>query len=346
MSIRELSKYVFGLVLAAILMFWVFRGTDPGTLWGEIRQASIPGLILGGLLNFGHNIFRVFRWQILLAPLKRGIGFRGMFAAVIVGYMTTWVVPGRLGELVRPMLVSAREGIALGPAVGSVVADRVLDLVSVALVFALGLWVTPLPGEAVGHATLMKTAAVLLTIAGVGLLVSMVVMSVYGDRLGPWFSRRGRVLRWLGRALVSLAHGAGALRSLRATLAALVLGLAAWLTIVLGTWICIRSAGADVSFGAVMVILPMLVLGVAVPTPGGAGSYHGAMKAGLVLFGVPAVSAVSAGLLTHVVITIPIIVVGVAMLWTENISWSDLVSGARQFRHLGSEPDTRLEGVS
>ena len=178
------------------------------------------------------------------------------------------------------------------------------------------------------------------------MLVVMVAVSVYGDRLAPWFNRRGRAIRWIGRATLSLAQGAEALRSVRSILAVLVLGLAAWLTIVLGTWICIRSAGVDVSIGAVMVILPMLVVGVAVPTPGGAGSYHGAMKAGLVLFGVPAVSAVSAGLLTHVVITIPIIVVGVLMLWTENMSWSDLVSGARQFRHLGSEPETRLEGIS
>jgi uncharacterized protein (TIRG00374 family) len=346
MSIREISKYVFGLVLAAILMIWVFRGTDARTLWGEIRQASIPGLLFGGALNLGHNVFRVFRWKVLLAPVRRGLGFRGMFAAVIVGYMTSWVVPGRLGELVRPMLVSAREGIALGPVVGSVVVDRVLDLVSVAFVFAIGLWITPLPGGAIEHASLMKSASALMTAGSVLVLVAMVAMSVYGDRLAPWFARRGRVLRWIGRAGLSLAHGAGALRSLRSILAVLALGLAAWLTIVFGTWICIRSAGADVSIGAVMIILPMLVIGVAVPTPGGAGSYHGAMKAGLLLFGVPAVSAVSAGLLTHAVITIPIIVVGVLMLWTENMRWSELVSGARQFRHLGSEPESRLEGVS
>jgi uncharacterized protein (TIRG00374 family) len=346
MSIRDLSKYVFGLVLAVILMIWVFRGTDAKALWGEIRQASIPGLLLGGALNLGHNVFRVFRWKVLLAPVRRDLPFRGLFAAVIVGYMTSWVVPGRLGELVRPMLISAREGLALGPVVGSVVADRVLDLVAIAFVFALGLWITPLPGAAVEHAAALRTVAALMTATGVALLAAMTAVSFYGDRLVPWFNRRSRALRWIGRAMLSLAQGAGALRSLRSILAVLILGLAAWLTIVLGTWICIRSAGADVSIGAVMVILPMLVVGVAVPTPGGAGSYHGAMKAGLVLFGVPAVSAVSAGLLTHVVITIPIIVVGVVMLWTEDMRWSDLVSGARQFRHLGSEPEKRLEGVS
>ena len=346
MAIRDLTKYVLGLLLAVALMVWVLRGTDPSNLWREIRQASVPGLLLGAALNLGHVVFRVWRWKVLLTPVRRGLAFRGMFAAVMVGYMTSWLIPGRLGELVRPMLVSAREGIALGPVVGSVVADRILDIVSVAFLFALGIWITPLSGQAAEYAGLLRTGSVLTAAAAILVLVLMVVISVAGDRLGAWFARRGRALRWFGRAAVGLSHGAGALRSMRSILAVLFWSLAAWGTIVAGTWICIRSAGATVSIGAVMVILPMLVLGVAVPTPGGAGSYHGAMKAGLMLFGVSAVSAVSAGLLTHVMITIPVILTGFVMLWTEKMRWQDLVSGARQFRHLGDEAATRLEGVS
>ncbi|NIM63944.1 MAG: hypothetical protein GTN89_15375, partial [Acidobacteria bacterium] len=67
-----------------------------------------------------------------------------------------------------------------------------------------------------------------------------------------------------------------------------------WLMISTSTWACVRASGADVSLGAIFVITPMLVLGVAVPTPAGAGSYHGAMKAGLMLFGVSQVTAVTA----------------------------------------------------
>jgi uncharacterized membrane protein YbhN (UPF0104 family) len=145
---------------------------------------------------------------------------------------------------------------------------------------------------------------------------------------------------------VSLAHGAGALRSARAVGLVLLYSLAAWVMIAAGTWACVRAAGAEVSFGTILVILPMLVLGVAVPTPGGAGSYHGAMKAGLMLFGVSGVTAVSAGLLAHMMMVLPVVVTGVVLLRTENVRWGDLISGARQFRQLGNEAATRLEGVS
>ena len=346
MQFRESAKYLFGMLLAIALMAWVLRGTDAATLWSQIREASILGLAVGATLNLGHNVFRVLRWRVLLNPVRRGIGLRAMFVAVILGYMTSWVIPGRLGELVRPMLLSAREGIALGPAVGSIVADRVLDVVAVAFLFTVGTWITPLSGEAAEHAALLRTGAVLASVAATGVLVLMVVASASGQRLADWFGRRVKVLRWLGRAAVSLAHGAGALRSARAVGLVLIHSLLAWIMIAAGTWFCVQAAGADVSPGTVLVILPMLVLGVAVPTPAGAGGYHGAMKAGLMLFGVSQVTAVSAGLLTHMIMVVPVIVAGVVLLWTENVRWSDLISGARQFRRLGDEPATRLEGVS
>jgi len=346
MQIRDLAKYAFGLLLAVALMAWVLRGTDPATLWSQIRQASIAGLLLGALLNLSHNVFRVLRWRVLLSPLRRGIGFRPMFAAVILGYMTSWVIPGRLGELVRPMLLSAREGLTLGPVVGSIVADRVLDIVAIALLFAVGTWITPLSGEAAAHAALLKTGAVLMSVVAIAVLGLMLAASISGPRLGDWFGRRGRSFRWLGRAGVSLAHGAGALRSPLAVGLVLIHSVAAWLLIGLGTWVCARAAGADVTVGTILVILPMLVLGVAVPTPAGAGAYHGAMKAGLMLFGVSQVTAVSVGLLAHMMMAIPVIVAGVLLLWTENVRFADLISSARQFRQLGDESSTRLEGVS
>jgi uncharacterized membrane protein YbhN (UPF0104 family) len=127
-----------------------------------------------------------------------------------------------------------------------------------------------------------------------------------------------------------------ALRSPRLLARIVLHSLLAWLTICVATWLGVRSSGADIPFSAVLFIMPLLVLGVAVPTPGGAGSYHGLMKVGLMLFGVSEVAAVSAGLMVHLTITVPVILVGMILLWTEGISWRDLVRGARQFKDLGA----------
>ena len=48
--------------------------------------------------HLGHNVFRTWRWGALLGPVRKGVRFRPMLSAIILGYMTSWIVPGRLGE--------------------------------------------------------------------------------------------------------------------------------------------------------------------------------------------------------------------------------------------------------
>src|SRR5206468_1137111 len=111
---------------------------DPQALSAALLSASWPALALAAFLNLAHNVFRVLRWGLLLTPVRPRVPFRPMFSAVILGFMTTLLVPGRVGELVRPALLSAREDLPLGPCLGTVVADRLLDGVAIVALFALG----------------------------------------------------------------------------------------------------------------------------------------------------------------------------------------------------------------
>jgi uncharacterized protein (TIRG00374 family) len=342
---KDGAKFLAGLALAVLLLWWVLRGVDPAALWQTIRVASFAGLAIAAVLTVGHNVFRVWRWQALLAPVRTGIPFRPMFVAVIVGYATTWVVPGRLGEFVRPALLSARERIPLGPCLGSVLADRLLDAATVVVLFVAGIWVSPPPSDAAAYVALFRTASVMFLV-GLGAVIGLLLAATaYRESLTPWIERRAAPLRWIGRTLVSFSEGVSALRSPRLLVRVCVLSLAAWLTIALATWIGVRAVGADISFPAMLAILPLLALGVAVPTPGGAGSYHGAMKFGLMAFGVGEAVAVGAGILMHVVITLPIIVLAIVLIWTESLSFKDIVTAGRQVREMvaGRRP---LEEVS
>lgn len=333
---KDLAKYLGGILLAVALLWWVLRGSDPAAVWAQLKGASFSLMLLCVVLNVGHNVFRAWRWRVLLTPFQPGVPFRPMFVAIIVGYMTSWVVPGRLGELVRPMLLSARERVPLGPCIGSIVADRMLDGMSVVALFVLGTWITPLEGEAAEYETLIRTGSVTMAMLVAGVTVVMLLASTAGPRFENWLDRRHRAIRWVGRTMISISTGVSALRSPRLVIQLAVYSLLAWLTIAAATWAGVHAAGADVSFGAILVIQPLLVLGVAVPTPGGAGSYHGAMKVGLMLFGVTQVTAVSAAFLMHFLIVVPVILLGMILLWTDGISWKELVSSAAQVRKLGS----------
>ena len=83
-------------------------------------------------------------------------------------------------------------------------------------------------------------------------------------------------------------------------------------------------------------MLPLLALGVSLPTPGGVGGYHALMQFGLTaLFGVDPTVAAGAGILMHLAIVLPVLVLGPVLLYTEKVSWSDLVAAGRKVRALG-----------
>lgn len=333
---REGVKYAGGLLTAILLLAWVLRGADPATVVRQILSASFLGVLACAVLNFGHNAFRVWRWQALLEPTRVGVGFRPAFVAVVLGYLTSWVVPGRLGELVRPLLLSSREDLPLGPCLGTVVVDRLLDAGTVAVLFAVGSFFAPLTGLAAEHGVFLRTLSLGLVLGAALGLAGMLGIARFAGRSGAWLEGWPSVLQWVGRTATEVSRGATALARPRLAVRVVANSLAAWLVIAAGTWLGIRAIGIDLPFGTVLVILPLLALGVAVPTPGGAGGYHGAMKVGLLAFGVSESSAVSAALVVHVLITVPILLTGVVLLWTENISWREIRASATAMRRLGA----------
>ncbi len=336
MNIQGSIKSLLGVLLAVLLLGWVLRGTDPELLWAQIRSASIGLLLLSVLLNVGSSLFRAIRWRLLLDPIRHGLPLRTLFAAIIVGYMTSWVLPGRLGEVVRPLILTGREAMPLGPTLGTVVADRLLDGCAVVLLFAIGAWISPPTGAALEHAATIRAAAVFSAVAAVGFLGTMLLVSAQRERLAQYLERCWTPVRWVGRVVLNLSAGVGALRSPRLLFGIATQTMLVWLTICLSIWAAVRAVGAPVGFGAILFILPLLVLGVSIPTPGGAGSYHGAVKIGLMLFGVGELVAVSAGLLLHLAITVPVILLGMVLLWTEGISWRHVLDAAREIPGLGA----------
>jgi glycosyltransferase 2 family protein len=185
----------------------------------------------------------------------------------------------------------------------------------------------------------VKTSLWFMVLVVTVLLACFLVSSVLSGPVARWIERRSGAVRWMGRAWLELARGTEALRNPRSAIRILAHSFSIWITIALATWVGVRSVGAEVGLGAILVLMPLLALGVAVPTPSGAGSYHAAMKYGLMLFyRVPLETAVAAGVLMHLANVLPVVLLGLWFLHTERISWHDLMEAAKRVRRLGADP--------
>src|SRR5580765_6934437 len=136
-------KILVSLVLTAVLLYFFFRGVDPGKTRDAILGASpawLAGSLALGLLTF---LLRAVRWTWILRPVAR-VPVWPAFAATATGFAAN-NLPGKVGEVLRPFLLSRSQNLPFSPLLASILLERVFDGASVIFFFLLAMGIG-LPG--------------------------------------------------------------------------------------------------------------------------------------------------------------------------------------------------------
>jgi glycosyltransferase 2 family protein len=99
-----------GVSISLALVIYLFSRVDYRQLWRSMASADVALLLAAGILLAGTLVMRAWRWQYLLKPLKR-VKFSNSMSATSIGLMANMILPIRLGEIVRAMVLGYREGI-------------------------------------------------------------------------------------------------------------------------------------------------------------------------------------------------------------------------------------------
>mgnify|MGYP001293432545 FL=1 len=143
-----------------------------------------------------------------------------------------------------------------------------------------------------------------------------------------------RIALLLARLAERFSHGLGVARSPRLLVVSLLWTVGLWLTISAQTWMVSNAFGIDMAPGATFLLQALLVIGIAVPTPGGVGGFHEAYRIGVTtFFGAGNDAAVGAGLVLHAISFVPTTVIGGVLMLRDGLSVGRL-------RHMadGAEP--------
>ena len=316
-------RIAVSLGLAALLLWVFFRNLDLREL-GTTLSAAHPGwlgLALAiTLVNFPH---RSWRWTRLLHHVQR-VPQREAFSATCIGFAATVLLPARAGEIVRPAVLSRRTGLPFAPALASVAVERLIDLVTVVLLFvvyALGGWEPEnLSPEAHGRLELLRRSAYLVGAATLAVFAGLAFLAArphLAERvLGPL--ERRLPARIASRAVGLLRSFLGGLASIRTGSDAAVMAassLLMWLLNALQFHAVTRAFDVALPFPASFFVLTWAVLGLAVPTPGGVGGYHAAVAYSLTgFYGIAASPAAATALVAHAVAFVPVTLAGVGFL--------------------------------
>jgi uncharacterized protein (TIRG00374 family) len=133
MRLRVRTILIFLLTIGLLAFF--FRKADPVEVWAETRRAD-PALLLDAVIVTGLTYaVRAWRWQSLLAPIGR-TRYAVAFETTVIGFAANALIPGRVGEVLRPYLLARREHLSATSAFATVILERFLDLATVLLLFA------------------------------------------------------------------------------------------------------------------------------------------------------------------------------------------------------------------
>ncbi len=315
------------LALAVLLLALFLQNVDLRGVVGEIVRARPYWLLLSLATMIVNLAIRSWRWQYLLEPLG-ATSFGNAFRATAVGFAASSVLPARAGELIRPYFLARRAQMSATGAFATIVVERLLDTLTVLLLLASYVFIF---GRDLGAAnpvafTAMKWAG---SAAAAGSLLALgVLFVVAGDpaRVGRTLTHLERVLPstlagMLARVAEKFAVGLGAVRSPSRLLVALALSFPLWLVICLGVWSAVRAFQLMVPFAGSFLLVAMLVIGVAVPTPGAVGGFHEALRIGVTLFfGAPNDAAVGAAIVLHAFSILPSLLLGLFFAAQEGLN--------------------------
>lgn len=299
-------RTVIVLVLAALLVGVFLRNVNVRDVLGEIARAQPAWLVLSLATMFANLALRAWRWQYLLEPLGR-TRFRNAFRATAVGFAASSILPARAGEVIRPYFLARHEGMSATGAFATVILERLLDMVSVLALLAVYVFFLRGPATAANQTAFDAVTWAAGIAAGSAVLGLGVLFTLAGHpaRLAETLARLEQVLPSKLAGLLSnvaekFATGLGIVRRPGRLAAALALSVPLWLSIALGIWAVARAFRLEIPFGGSFLVMALLVVGVAVPTPGAVGGFHAAFKVGATtFFAAPDAAAVGAATVLH-----------------------------------------------
>jgi uncharacterized protein (TIRG00374 family) len=313
-------------LLAIALVVWFLRDANLGLVWSHVRSARIDLLIVALVFVALTLWIRAVRWQYLLAPIGR-TRFRTVFRAGVIGFAALAILPARVGDLLRPYLVSRQEGLPFTSAFATIVMERVLDLVAVLVLMAVYVWgmadVSSWPPQLLRPVEFSAAAGGAIAVA---LMALMWVLASHPERIGRFVHSTERILpaalaRRLGELASTFSSGFAVARRPRGLMLSLFWSFPLWLAIAADTWAVTRAFGIDLPFSGTFLLQAMLVVGVAVPTPGGVGSYHEAYRLGVTtFFDPPNDLAVAAAIAVHFISFVPILLLGLWFMVQDGLS--------------------------
>ena len=139
-----IKKVFVGIAVSSVFIWLALKGVDLKEVLAGLHNKRYGFLLPVGLVVILTQVVRSVRWGVILSPIKK-IDQRTLFPITSVGFLAIIIAPMRLGEVVRPYLISVKNSVPFGSGIATILIERTMDLLMLLVFFFVILSRFPLP---------------------------------------------------------------------------------------------------------------------------------------------------------------------------------------------------------
>jgi uncharacterized membrane protein YbhN (UPF0104 family) len=283
-------KIGFFFLLGIALIWWSLHQI-PAEEWTKftlaLKQSKLwivfPVFIILGLSHF----LRALRWRLIMEPLGYRPSIANTYLAVLIGYLANLAIP-RLGEVLKCTLLAKYERVPAEKIVGTIVAERAFDVISLGVVFLLALGLQFNVIEAGWNQLKSQTASPVID-ANEGVWKMYLLVGIGIVLIALFFILRKRIptiVASIKNIISGIWEGVISATKLKQHNLFFLYSFGIWFLYLLATYVGLHAtAGTESSFATAISCLAYASIGM-ILTPGGIGAYAYFMAKVLELNGV------------------------------------------------------------
>ena len=364
---KLLISLVIGSLLSALTLYLAFRNVPFSQLAAYLGTINYWWLLPTVALVIATFILRAFRWQLILrhiAPLSYG----QVFYPLMIGFMMNCILPGRVGELARPIILRQKNGIALTTGLATVAAERIFDIFMLIVLFAMVFGtITSRPdldGVYFGfhlNSAILRTIAVGMVRLSIVLMIGIVLLAIGSTRrliklaaarFGGWLAARApfartrieHVFGFIVSMIDNFSIGLSMVKSPVRLLACVGLTILIWTLTAFSYLVFAKGCpGIRLSLLELNTVMVVICFAIALPSvPGFWGVWEAGGVFALAIFAVSEKDALGFTLVNHAAQVFPVIVIGLVSALITSVNFLNL-AGKKKQPTGGAQPN--IEGA-
>ena len=309
-KVLNVLKYIAFLGIGVLVLLYVYPPSEFDKVWDIIKGANFVYVLPVVLVALAAHYSRGLRWKMLVSPLGHEMKGVNAFRAVMIGYFFNTLMP-RLGEVSRCVSINRMERLPLPSALGTVVTERIFDLLALGVVVGLTFLLEfDLAGDFILDmvSTKVVSSSGLLSLTNLILLLGLVLAIVLGYLLLKKFG----VIKKVADILLSFKEGFTSVFKLKNPWLFIGHTIFIWVAYYAMCYFSFFTLPETANLGPTvgLVVFTLSTIGFLAPVPGGTGTYQYMFVLALSLYAIDEGTAGAVAMIAYVVNTLLNLVVG------------------------------------